>query len=101
MNDDDIHDAMLSDRLRRAAMVDVRPDLADVESRSRRIHARRRAFVGIGAAVLVAGAGGIGFGVGHRLADGEEVITGAAASPADTASAVASQTSSSSPAASW
>jgi hypothetical protein len=92
MNDDEIHDAMLSERLRRAAMVDVRPDLADVEFRSRRIHARRRTAVGISAAVLVAGAGGIGFGVGHRLADGdEEVVTGAAASPDDVALTVANE----------
>jgi hypothetical protein len=92
MNDDEIHEAMLSDRLRRAATVDVRPDLADIELRSRRIHARRRAGVGIAAAVLVAGAGGIGFGVGHRLAGEEdEVVTGAAGSPSDATQLIADE----------
>jgi hypothetical protein len=60
-----------------------RNDLADVELRAGRVRTRRRWATGVAAAMLVAGAGGAGFGLG-RSVDGQP--TGEAIAPAATAS---------------
>ena len=59
-----------------------RNDLADVELRAGRVRTRRRWATGVAAAMLVAGAGGAGFGLG-RSVDGQPA--GEAIAPAGTA----------------
>src|SRR5688572_21786500 len=63
-----------------------RGDLADVELRAGRVRTRRRWATGVAAAMLVAGAGGAGFGLG-RSVDGQPA--GEAIAPAGTAPATA------------
>jgi hypothetical protein len=56
----------LSEHLSQAAgRASATPDLAEVELGSRRVRARRRVVTGVAAAMLVAGAGGVGFGLGR------------------------------------
>ncbi len=54
-----------------AAHVAPRPDLAEVEFGAARLRGRRRVATGVAAAMLVAGAGGAGFGLGQSLAGDE------------------------------
>ena len=59
----------LSEHLARAAgRASATPDLAEVELGSRRVRGRRRVVTGVAAAMLVAGAGGVGFGLDVRPA---------------------------------
>lgn len=61
----------LSRRLAHAAgRVDVEPDLVEIERGVARRTSRRRWLNGVAAAMLVAGAGGAGFGLGHAAGDG-------------------------------
>jgi hypothetical protein len=62
-----------------AASVSVRPDLAEVERGAGRIRSRRRMATGVVAAMLIAGAGGVGFGIGRSVSDGEQIASNSAA----------------------
>src|SRR5688572_24533220 len=65
----------------------ARGDLADVELRAGRVRTRRRWATGVAAAMLVAGAGGVGFGLGRSIDDqpaGEAIAPAGTAAP-DTA----------------
>lgn len=71
----------LAQRLNAAAVsVSARPDLAEVEVGAGRIRGRRRLATGVVAAMLIAGAGGIGFGIGRSVSDPVELIASNAAS---------------------
>ena len=55
-----------------AGSVHPRPDLAEIELGAGRLRGRRRVATGVVAAMLVAGAGGAGFGIGRSVSsDGE------------------------------
>jgi hypothetical protein len=74
----------LSEHLAEAAgRASATPDLAEVELGARRVRGRRRVATGVAAAMLVAGAGGAGFGLG-RSAGGSD---GQVVAPADSESA--------------
>ena len=60
----------------------ARDDLADVELRAGRARTRRRWATGVAAAMLVAGAGGAGFGLGRSV--GDQPAAGEAIAPAGT-----------------
>lgn len=49
--------------------IDVSADLAEVEAGAGRVRSRRRLVTGVAAAMLVAGAGGVGFGLGRAASD--------------------------------
>jgi hypothetical protein len=70
----------------RSAVADVtaRPDLAEVELGAARVRTRRRVATGVVAAMLVAGAGGTGFGIGRSLSGGDDGEIAGAASTATT-----------------
>lgn len=58
-----------------AASVSARPDLAEVELGAGRVRSRRRLLTGVAAAMLIAGAGGIGFGIGRSVSeDAEQMV---------------------------
>jgi hypothetical protein len=67
-----------------AGRVSATPDLAEVEQGSRRMRSRRRATIGVVAAMLVAGAGGLGFGIGRQVADDDAGLASPAPEPAAT-----------------
>ena len=75
-----------------AASVSARPDLAEIELGAGRVRSRRRVATGVVAAMLIAGAGGTGFGLGRSVSDGEQVASDA---PAETAGAASSEPDSS------
>lgn len=79
------HESELPGRLRAAAdAVHVPPDLAEVEDGVRRRLARRRLVTGVVALMLVAGAGGLGFGIGRSATDNSgERLTAPAASDSE------------------
>lgn len=67
-----------------AATVNPQPDLAEVEMGAGRVRGRRRIATGVVAAMLVAGAGGVGFGIGRSVADeGEQISAAASVDTAD------------------
>jgi hypothetical protein len=61
------------------AGVTARPDLAEVELGAGRVRTRRRVATGVVAAMLVAGAGGTGFGIGRAVSGGDDGAISAAA----------------------
>jgi hypothetical protein len=66
-----------------AATVNPQPDLAEIELGAGRVRSRRRVATGVVAAMLVAGAGGAGFGIGRSVADdGDQIAAGATADDA-------------------
>lgn len=72
----------IADRLRSTASgVAATPDLVEVEQVAGRERGRRRIATGVAAAMLVAGAGGVGFGLGRSAAGND---AGSTASPAAT-----------------
>ncbi len=63
-----------------AATVNPQPDLAEIELGAGRARNRRRVATGVIAAMLIAGAGGTGFGIGRSVSnDGDQLAAGAAA----------------------
>ncbi len=77
------HESELSDRLlETAASVHPHADLMVVEQGARRVRSRRRLATGVVAAMLVAGAGGAGFGIGRNAARSDGEVTSAGV-PAD------------------
>ncbi len=60
------------------ASVTPRPDLAEVELGAGRVRARRRVGAGVVAAMLVAAAGGAGFGIGRSVSDNGDQLAGGA-----------------------
>ena len=74
MNPDD-----LSKRLTNSvAEVTAQPDLPDVERRAGIKRRRHRTITGLAAAMLVAGAGGAGFGIGRSVSDGAGTLAAGA-----------------------
>jgi hypothetical protein len=71
----------LSEQLHKiAASVNPRGDLVEVELGAGRVRSRRRVATGVVATMLVAGAGGAGFGIGRSVADdGDRIAAGAVA----------------------
>ena len=70
-----------------AATVDPVPDLAEIELGAGRLRSRRRLATGVVAAMLVAGAGGAGFGLGRSLGDdGGQLAAGEVATSTPTTS---------------
>lgn len=81
-----MHEHELSTRLEAtAARVSARPDLAEVELGAARVRGRRRVTTGVIAAMLIAGAGGTGFGLGQSVGGDD---AGSAAEPIPTATTV-------------
>lgn len=74
MNEDELTYELAS----AAADVTARPDLAEVELGAGRIRGRRRIATGVVAAMLVAAAGGAGFGLGHSFASDEGATSASA-----------------------
>lgn len=72
-----------------AASVSARPDLAEIELGAGRVRSRRRVATGVVAAMLIAGAGGTGFGIGRSVSDGEQIASDA---PVETADGASSET---------
>ncbi|MDJ0767752.1 MAG: hypothetical protein QNJ12_03125 [Ilumatobacter sp.] len=65
----------LPERLRAAADdVVAHSDLAEVELGAGRVRSRRRVATGVVAAMLVAGAGGAGFGIGRSVSDDDPTL---------------------------
>lgn len=60
-----------------ATSVSARPDLAEVELGAGRVRSRRRLLTGVAAAMLIAGAGGIGFGIGRSVSEETEQVAAA------------------------
>lgn len=79
-----------------ASGVTATPDLAEVELGARRVRGRRRVAAGVAAAMLVAGAGGAGFGLG-RSAGGSDDQTVAPAGGGSGASGASAPSDSSVP----
>jgi hypothetical protein len=79
----------LEDAAEAAAGHAARNDLAEVELRVGRVRARRRWATGLVAAMLVAGAGGVGFGLGRSV---DRQPAGEAIAPADTSPPAAPET---------
>ncbi|HWM21183.1 MAG TPA: hypothetical protein VNO51_15935 [Ilumatobacteraceae bacterium] len=70
----------LSEHLAEAAAgVSATPDLAEVELGARRVRGRRRVATGVAAAMLIAGAGGAGFGLGREAGGSDAQVTPAQA----------------------
>lgn len=71
-----MNESDLPARLRSAAdTAHAQPDLAEIELGAGRVRSRRRVVTGVVAAMLVAGAGGAGFGLGRAVSDdGDGVI---------------------------
>ena len=61
-----------------AGSVHPRPDLAEIELGAGRLRGRRRVATGVVAAMLVAGAGGAGFGIGRSVSSDGERLSSAA-----------------------
>lgn len=57
-----------------AAVVEASPNLAEIETTAGRMRGRRRVATGVIAAMLVAGAGGAGFGLGRSVTDDSATI---------------------------
>ncbi len=62
-----------------AGRANATPDLAEVELGARRVRGRRRVATGVAAAMLVAGAGGAGFGLGRSAGGSDDQVV----APAD------------------
>ncbi len=78
-----MNESDLPARLRSAAdTVQARPDLAEVELGAGRVRGRRRVATGVVAAMLVAGAGGAGFGLGRAVSDDADTLASATEPPA-------------------
>ena len=73
-----MHEHELSEQLHAAvADVSARPDLSQIELGAARVRGRRRLATGVVAAMLVAAAGGAGFGLGRSVGDGDDQLTAA------------------------
>ena len=73
-----MHEHELSEQLHAAvADVSARPDLSQIELGAARVRSRRRVATGVVAAMLVAAAGGAGFGLGRSVGDGDDQLTAA------------------------
>ncbi len=84
-----MHEHELSEQLHAAvADVSAQPDLSQIEMGAARVRSRRRMATGVVAAMLVAAAGGAGFGLGRSVDDGNDQLTAAVTDdPADSARA--------------